>query len=455
MTKLRKYFGTDGIRGVVGKDPITPNFMLRLGYAAGKVFSKIHGLGASGRAKVLIGKDTRLSGYMLESALQSGLAAAGVDVLLAGPLPTPGVAYLTRVLRLSAGIVISASHNPYQDNGVKFFCAQGNKLSDTLEVEIEQYLAEGLDAVISGDIGKAKRVVDAVGRYTEFCKSTFPQALDLSGMRVVLDCAHGATYQVAPAVFRELGATVIVMGDEPDGVNINLNCGALYPEAVRERVLHEKADIGISFDGDGDRLMMVDAGGLIYDGDQLLYVIASHRKVGGQDGVVGTLMTNLAIENEFKKLNIPFLRSAVGDRYVHEKLIENNWVLGGEGSGHIICLDKHTTGDGIVSALQVLAALRQSQQTLAQCLAAVRLYPQLLHSIRLARKLNDGELVQIQEVAGVISEQLGLKYRVLVRESGTEPLLRIMVEGESKMVVKKAVKGLTDSIQTLIPQKTH
>jgi len=272
---------------------------------------------------------------------------------------------------------------------------------------------------------------------------------------VVLDCAHGATYQVAPAVFRELGATVTVMSDEPDGVNINLNCGALHPEAVRERVLHENADIGISFDGDGDRLMMVDAEGVIYDGDQLLYVIASHRKLDGQDGIIGTLMTNLAIENGFKRLNIPFMRSAVGDRYVYEKLIENNWVLGGEGSGHIICLDKHTTGDGIVSALQVLGALRQSNQTLAQCLSAVRLYPQLLHNIRLVRKLNDGELAQIQEVGGVISEQLGPKYRVLIRESGTEPLLRIMVEGESNTVVKKAIKGLADSIQALLPQKTH
>jgi|TARA_B110000305_G_scaffold56314_1_gene62209 phosphoglucosamine mutase len=455
VTALKKYFGTDGIRGAVGNDPITPDFMLRLGYAAGKVFSKTHASEAAGRTKVLIGKDTRLSGYMLESALQSGLAAAGVDVLLTGPLPTPGVAYLTRVLRLSAGIVITASHNPYQDNGVKFFSAQGSKLSDAVEFQIEQYLAQGLDAVISDDIGKAKRVVDSVGRYAEFCKSSFPQALDLSGMSVVLDCAHGATYQVAPAVFRELGATVTVMSDEPDGVNINLNCGALHPEAVRERVLHENADIGISFDGDGDRLMMVDAEGVIYDGDQLLYVIASHRKLDGQDGIIGTLMTNLAIENGFKRLNIPFMRSAVGDRYVYEKLIENNWVLGGEGSGHIICLDKHTTGDGIVSALQVLGALRQSNQTLAQCLSAVRLYPQLLHNIRLVRKLNDGELAQIQEVGGVISEQLGPKYRVLIRESGTEPLLRIMVEGESNTVVKKAIKGLADSIQALLPQKTH
>ena len=455
MTALRKYFGTDGIRGAVGNDPITPDFMLRLGYAAGKVFSKTRASEAAGRTKVLIGKDTRLSGYMLESALQSGLAAAGVDVLLTGPLPTPGVAYLTRVLRLSAGIVITASHNPYQDNGVKFFSAQGNKLSDVVEFQIEQYLAQGPDAVVSDDIGKAKRVVDSVGRYAEFCKSSFPQTLDLSGMRLVLDCAHGATYQVAPAVFRELGATVTVMGGEPDGININLNCGALHPEAVRDRVLHENADIGISFDGDGDRLIMVDAEGVIYDGDQLLYVIASHRKLGDQDGIVGTLMTNLAIENGFKSLNIPFLRSAVGDRYVYEKLIENNWVLGGEGSGHIICLDKHTTGDGIVSALQVLAALRQSQQTLAQCLSAVRLYPQLLHNIRLVRKLNDGELVQIQEVGGIISEQLGPKYRVLIRESGTEPLLRIMVEGESNTVVEKAIKALADSIQTLLPQKTH
>ena len=450
MTKLRKYFGTDGIRGLVGEDPITPNFMLRLGYAAGKVFSATHG---SGRAKVLIGKDTRLSGYMLESALQSGLAAAGVDVLLAGPLPTPGVAYLTRVLRLSAGIVMSASHNPYQDNGVKFFSAKGNKLSDAVELEIEQHLASGSDAVSSEDTGKAKRVVDAVGRYAEFCKSTFPQTLDLSGMRLVLDCAHGATYQVAPTVFRELGATISVIGDKPDGININLNCGALHPEAVRERVLHEKADIGISFDGDGDRLTMVDAKGVIYDGDQLLYVIAaSNLKSASQGGVVGTLMTNLAIENGFKDLNVPFVRSAVGDRYVHEKLIKNNWMLGGEGSGHIICLDKHTTGDGIIAALQVLAVLKQSQQTLEQSLSAVRLYPQLLHNLQLTRKLSDSALVRIQEMGNVISEQLGPKYRVLIRESGTEPLLRIMVEGESTAVVEKTVKGLADSIRMLLSE---
>ena len=450
MTISRKYFGTDGIRGVVGQDPITPEFMLRLGFAAGTVFSKRSSVDASSRAKVLIGKDTRLSGYMLESALQSGLAAAGVDVLLAGPLPTPGVAYLTRVLRLNAGIVISASHNPYQDNGVKFFSAEGNKLSDSTELDIEQHLIKGMDSVISEDIGKAKRVVDAVGRYTEFCKSTFPQNYDLSGMRIVLDCAHGATYQVAPAVFRELGATVIVMGDAPDGTNINLNCGTLFPDAVRERVCSEKADIGISFDGDGDRLTMVDADGTVFDGDQLLYVIASHRKSPNQGGVVGTLMTNLAIENGFKALNIPFVRSAVGDRYVHEKLIENQWVLGGEGSGHIICLDKHTTGDGIVSSLQVLAVLRESGVSLGQCLSSVELCPQILHNLPLKDNLNQEQIAQVRTLGDAAENRLGPEYRVLIRESGTEPLLRIMVEGRRVEIVQNAVQDLTESIGALI-----
>ncbi|MDA0361189.1 MAG: phosphoglucosamine mutase [Proteobacteria bacterium] len=450
MSVSRKYFGTDGIRGVVGEDPITPEFMMRLGYAAGKVFSKQPSADTSSRAKVLIGKDTRLSGYMLESALQSGLAAAGVDVLLAGPLPTPGVAYLTRVLRLNAGIVISASHNPYQDNGVKFFSSEGNKLSDSTELDIEQHLIKGMDGVISENIGKAKRVVDAVGRYAEFCKSTFPQNCDLSGMRIVLDCAHGATYQVAPAVFRELGATVIVMGDAPDGTNINLNCGTLFPDAVRERVFSEKADIGISFDGDGDRLTMVDADGTVFDGDQLLYVIASHRKLSDQGGVVGTLMTNLAIENGFKALNIPFVRSAVGDRYVHEKLIENQWVLGGEGSGHIICLDKHTTGDGLVSSLQVLAVLRERSVSLGQCLSSVELYPQILHNLRLKDKLNQGQIAQVKTLGEAVENHLGPEYRVLIRESGTEPLLRIMVEGRRLEIVQNAVQDLTQSIGALI-----
>ena len=450
MSKIRKYFGTDGIRGVVGEEPITPEFMMHLGFAAGKVFSKQSSADASGRAKVLIGKDTRLSGYMLESALQSGLAAAGVDILLAGPLPTPGVAYLTRVLRMNAGIVISASHNPFQDNGVKFFSAEGNKLSDSIELDIERHLIKGMDSVISEDIGKAKRVVDAVGRYTEFCKSTFPQNCDLSGMRIVLDCAHGATYQVAPAVFRELGATVIVMGDAPDGTNINLNCGTLYPNALRERVCSEKADIGISFDGDGDRLTMIDAEGTIFDGDQLLYVIASHRKMPNQGGVVGTLMTNLAIENGFKALNIPFVRSAVGDRYVYEKLIENRWVLGGEGSGHIICLDKHTTGDGIVSSLQVLAVLRERGQSLGQCLSSVDLYPQILHNLRLKDKLNQGQITEVKTLGDATQNRLGPEYRVLIRESGTESLLRIMVEGQRVDIVQAAIQDLTESIGTLI-----
>lgn len=452
MNKSRKYFGTDGIRGLVGEDPITPEFMLRLGFAAGNVFLRKSAPTSAGRVKVLIGKDTRLSGYMLESALQSGLAAAGVDVLLAGPLPTPGVAYLTRVLRLSAGIVISASHNPYQDNGVKFFSAQGNKLSDSIESDIEHQLNAGAEVITSEHIGKAKRVVDAVGRYTEFCKSTFPEEYDLSDLRIVVDCAHGATYQVAPAVFSELGATVIVIGNEPDGTNINSNCGTLYPTAIRERVLQEKADIGISFDGDGDRLTMVDGLGTIFDGDQLLYAVASHKKSKNQGGVVGTLMTNLAIENGFKGLNIPFVRSAVGDRYVYEKLIENGWVLGGEGSGHMICLDKHTTGDGIISALQVLAVLRESQKSLAQCLSSIELYPQLLHNIRLENKLNERQMTRVQASGEATAKRLGSKYRVLIRASGTEPLLRVMVEGECEDVVAEAVEGLSHAIELVIKE---
>ena len=450
MTGIRKYFGTDGIRGRVGEDPITPDFMLRLGYAAGKVFSKNLDPDKGQHPQVLIGKDTRLSGYMLESALQSGFSAAGVDVLLAGPLPTPGVALLTRVMRLNAGVVVSASHNPYQDNGIKFFSAQGDKLADSVELEIEENLNHSPGSQVSSDLGKAKRVVDAVGRYAEFCKSTFPQDLDLSGMHIVLDCAHGATYQVAPTVFKELGASVSLIGNEPNGTNINDNCGALHPNAVRDRVRLENADIGISFDGDGDRLMMVDSEGLIYDGDQLLYVIAANSKEGRAGGVVGTVMTNLAIENAFKTLKIPFLRSAVGDRYVHEKLRQKEWTLGGEGSGHIICLDKHTTGDGIVSSLQVLAALRRSQQSLAQCLSSIVLYPQVLNNIRIENKLTDIQFACAQNFGKKLSVKLGSEYRVLIRESGTEPLLRVMVEGEDGYSVDQAVKELVEEIRSIL-----
>ena len=447
---VKKFFGTDGIRGVVGKDPITPEFMVRLGFAAGKVFAAKGGSGKpEGKATVLIGKDTRLSGYMLESALQSGLAAAGADILLAGPIPTPGVAYLTRALRLNAGIVISASHNPYQDNGIKFFSSEGKKLPDAIELEIESFLDRSTDLPYSQDTGKARRVTDASGRYVEFCKQTFPDTLSLTGKKIVLDCAHGATYQVAPTVFRELGAEVVVIGAEPDGMNINRDCGALHPEALIKTVLSEKADFGVAFDGDGDRLMMIDSNGRLFDGDQLLYVIARSKSHDGK-GVVGTLMTNLAIENALNSLGIDFVRSAVGDRYVHEKLVEKQWVTGGEGSGHILCLDKHTTGDGIVSALQVISALLESQSALADTFRGIELYPQVLRNIRLAATIEPSVFAEIEEIGDHASDQLGANYRVLLRRSGTEPLLRVMVEGPDQDIVDVEVKKLVNEIERVL-----
>jgi len=446
----KKFFGTDGIRGVVGQDPITPEFMVRLGFAAGKVFAAKGGSGKpEGKATVLIGKDTRLSGYMLESALQSGLAAAGADILLAGPIPTPGVAYLTRALRLNAGIVISASHNPYQDNGIKFFSSEGKKLPDAIELEIEGFLDRSTDLPYSQDTGKARRVTDASGRYVEFCKQTFPDTLSLTGKKIVLDCAHGATYQVAPSVFRELGAEVVVIGAEPDGMNINRDCGALHPEALIKTVLREKADFGVAFDGDGDRLMMIDSNGRLFDGDQLLYVIARSKSHDGK-GVVGTLMTNLAIENALNSLGIDFVRSAVGDRYVHEKLVEKQWVTGGEGSGHILCLDKHTTGDGIVSALQVLSVLCDKKQSLSQSLDGVELYPQVLKNVRLESSVSAEQFSRAKNLGEKSGEKLGERYRVLIRQSGTEPLIRIMVEGEDLSKVTQASAELEAGVRSIL-----
>ena len=446
----KKFFGTDGIRGVVGQDPITPEFMVRLGFAAGKVFAAKGGSGKpEGKATVLIGKDTRLSGYMLESALQSGLAAAGADILLAGPIPTPGVAYLTRALRLNAGIVISASHNPYQDNGIKFFSSEGKKLPDAIELEIESFLDRSTDLPYSQDTGKARRVTDASGRYVEFCKQTFPDTLSLTGKKIVLDCAHGATYQVAPSVFRELGAEVVVIGAEPDGMNINRDCGALHPEALIKTVLSEKADFGVAFDGDGDRLMMIDSNGRLFDGDQLLYVIARSKSHDGK-GVVGTLMTNLAIENALNSLGIDFVRSAVGDRYVHEKLVEKQWVTGGEGSGHILCLDKHTTGDGIVSALQVLSVLCDKKQSLSQSLDGVELYPQVLKNVRLESSVSAEQFSRAKNLGEKSGEKLGERYRVLIRQSGTEPLIRIMVEGEDLSKVTQASAELEAGVRSIL-----
>ena len=387
----RKYFGTDGVRGRVGEEPITPEFVMHLGYAAGKV---LVGEGRAHRSgdhpAVLIGKDTRISGYMLESALQAGLSAAGVDVYLAGPMPTPAVAYLTRALRLSAGIVISASHNSFEDNGIKFFSADGDKLPDITERAIEARLEEPIACAPSAKLGKAWRVNDAAGRYIEFCKSTFPNALDLRGLKLVLDCAHGATYHIARHVFHELGADVVAIGNQPDGLNINEGCGAVHPEGLRRAVREHGAQYGIAFDGDGDRLVMVDGAGNTYDGDQLLYVIAAHRQRLGTlaGGVVGTQMTNLALEHALGRLGIPFARAKVGDRYVLELLLEKGWILGGENSGHIICLDKHTTGDGIVSALQVLWAVRESGQALAALASPVELYPQILINVRVPERFD-------------------------------------------------------------------
>jgi len=443
----RKYFGTDGIRGKVGNVPITPEFVLRLGYAAGKVLTRT-GKGAE-RPAVLIGKDTRVSGYMLESALEAGLAAAGVDVLLVGPMPTPGVAYLTRALRLSAGIVISASHNPYDDNGIKFFSGNGAKLPDKVETAIEAELARPLQCKKSAQLGKARRIEDAVGRYIEFCKSTFPTHLDLRGLSLVVDSAHGACYHIAAHVFHELGADVAEIGNEPDGYNINAACGATHPQALQEAVKTHRADFGIALDGDGDRLVMVDASGVLYDGDQLLYVIASHRKKRHRlkGGVVGTLMTNLGTEHALDRLKIPFARARVGDRYVLEMLQARGWELGGENSGHIVCLDRHTTGDGIISALQVLGALRDAQTTLAKAAAAVKLYPQLLVNVRTERQFDFGSDRDVRQMVAKAEAALDASGRVLLRASGTEPVIRVMVEGKSRGAVECWANAIADAVR--------
>jgi phosphoglucosamine mutase len=435
----RKYFGTDGVRGRVGEYPITPQFVMHLGYAAGKVLARAdHTQGE--RSALLIGKDTRISGYMLESALEAGLIAAGIDVYLAGPIPTPAVAYLTRALRLQAGVVISASHNPFEDNGIKFFSGDGMKLPDEVELAIEAELENPMQSNPSDSLGKAKRIDDAVGRYIEFCKSTFPADMNLRGLKIVVDSAHGATYHIARNVFHELGADVIAIGAQPDGKNINDGYGATAPANLRKAVVENKAHIGLALDGDGDRLIMVDAEGKLYDGDQLLYIIAKQRQALGkmQGGVVGTLMTNLAFEHAMQKLGIPFARAKVGDRYVMELLQQKGWQLGGENSGHIICLDKHSTGDGIVSALQVLHALRMKQQTLAQATHDLVMYPQVLINVRVTGKA--AELLALPAVKAIVIEAeraLNGKGRVLLRPSGTEPLLRVMVEGEDGNLVKQ------------------
>ncbi|MBI3222334.1 MAG: phosphoglucosamine mutase [Nitrosomonadales bacterium] len=446
----RKYFGTDGVRGRVGEHPITPQFVMHLGYAAGKVLASAeHTRGE--RPGVLIGKDTRISGYMLESALEAGLIAAGIDVYLAGPVPTPAVAYLTRALRLQAGIVISASHNPFEDNGIKFFSGSGTKLPDETERAIEAELDNPMQTNASAGLGKAKRIDDAAGRYIEFCKSTFPAEMNLRNLKIVVDSAHGATYHIAANVFHELGADVIAIGAQPDGQNINDGYGATAPENLQKAVLEHNADIGIALDGDGDRLVMADSSGKLYDGDQLLYVIARHRQAQGrlQGGVVGTLMTNLSFEHAMQRLGIPFQRAKVGDRYVMEQLQQQHWQLGGENSGHIICLDKHSTGDGIVSALQVLHALRANAQTLAEATGDLHMYPQVLINVRVAKGADCLTHERIQAAVLDAERVLNGKGRVLLRPSGTEPLLRVMVEGEERSLVEQSAQRIADVVRAL------
>lgn len=444
MTK--KYFGTDGIRGKVGEHPITPDFVMRLGYAAGKVLTSVSGNLAKGaHPAVLIGKDTRISGYMLEAALEAGLSAAGVDVLLTGPMPTPAVAHLTRALRAQAGIVISASHNPYYDNGIKFFSSEGAKLGDDIEHAIEAELDKPMQVMESAMLGKARRIDDAAGRYIEFCKSTFPNDMDLRGLKIILDCAHGATYHVAPNVFHELGAEIISIGNKPDGLNINEQVGSTHPQALQKAVLEYQADLGIAFDGDGDRVMMVDAHGNLLDGDQLLYIIALglHAKGELKGGVAGTLMTNLALEHALQKNNIPFARAKVGDRYVLELLNEKKWLLGGENSGHILTLDKHSSGDAIIAALQVLHALIISGKTLADLRADLVLYPQVLINVATAKKVDLNRHDQIQAAVKIAEKELAGRGRVLLRASGTEPKIRVMVEGEDGALVKKLAEDIS------------
>jgi len=446
----RRYFGTDGVRGKVGEAPITPELVMHLGYAAGKVLARADHRPAGGEPPaVLIGKDTRISGYMLESALQAGLSAAGVDIYLCGPMPTPAVAYLTRALRLSAGIVISASHNLFEDNGIKFFSASGDKLPDAVEQEIEARLVDPIVTASSAELGKARRLNDAAGRYIEFCKSTFPTELDLRGIKLVVDCAHGATYHVAPPVFHELGADVTPIGNQPDGLNINLECGATRPQALCAAVQAQQADLGLALDGDGDRLIMCDANGRLYDGDQLLYAIVRER-LGERTlkgGVVGTLMTNFALEQELKRLAVPFERAAVGDRYVLEKLKERGWQLGGENSGHIICLDKHTTGDGIISALQVLHALQASQTSLAALVGDLQLMPQVLVNVRVQRGVDLRKDPLVQEAVAAAEAALAGAGRVLLRPSGTEPVIRVMVEGASEPQVRALAQSIAAAIE--------
>lgn len=441
----RKYFGTDGIRGRVGEGAVTAEFMLKLGWAAGKVFNQ------KGHNKILIGKDTRISGYMFESALEAGLSAAGVDVYLLGPMPTPGIAYLTRTFHAQAGIVISASHNSFEDNGIKFFSAQGTKLPDDIEAAIEAMLDEPMVTVSPDKLGKAKRIEDAAGRYIEFCKSTFPNEYDLHGLKIVLDCAHGATYHIAPSVFTELGAEVVSIGDKPDGLNINKGVGSTSPAALQAAVVEHQADLGIAFDGDGDRVAMVDKEGRLLDGDDLLYIIATDMQAQGTlcGGVVGTLMSNFGLEKAFAELDIPFTRAKVGDRYVMAELKGNDWRVGGENSGHIVCQHVQTTGDGIVSALQVMAAVARSGKSLSELLAPLNKLPQILVNVR----LGNASAADVQNAPSVkakiteVEQALEGRGRLLLRPSGTEPLIRVMTEGENEAEVTALAEGLAEIIK--------
>lgn len=437
----KKYFGTDGIRGKVGEHPITADFLLKLGWAAGQVFAN------QGHDFVLVGKDTRISGYMFESALEAGLTAAGVDAHLLGPMPTPGVAYLTRTLRAQAGIVISASHNPYYDNGVKFFSVHGTKLPDEIEQEIERYIDSPMTTVESSCLGKAKRIADAAGRYIEFCKASVPARLDFDGLRIVVDCANGATYHIAPHVFSEIGAEVVSIGVEPNGLNINDECGTTKPQKLTDAVLAYRADLGIALDGDGDRLIMVDHKGEIVDGDELIYIIAKSKLEANEltGPVIGTLMTNFGMELALKQLGINLLRANVGDRYVMELLVENKGILGGENSGHIICLDKTTTGDGIIAALQVMAEMQRTGKNLHELKSGMTKFPQVLLNIKMKTKPDlDGEA--IQKAVKDIEKKLGNTGRVLLRASGTEPLIRVMVEGENEDKVIEYANKLADQV---------
>nr|WP_298059657.1 phosphoglucosamine mutase [uncultured Halomonas sp.] len=446
----RRYFGTDGIRGTVGESPITADFMLKLGWAAGQVLRR-----DKGRTRVLIGKDTRISGYMFESALEAGLSAAGVDVSLLGPMPTPGIAYLTRTFRADAGIVISASHNPFDDNGIKFFSAEGKKLPDETEDRIEAMLEMPLTTAAAAQLGKATRIDDAAGRYIEFCKSTLPDRLSLHGLNIVLDCANGATYHIAPSVFRELGADVTTIGTTPDGLNINQEVGSTHPAALSAAVIQQKADLGIAFDGDGDRVLLVDSDGREVDGDDILYLIARDRHERGllEGGVVGTLMSNFGLGMALDKLGIPFERAKVGDRFVMERMTANGWELGGESSGHIMCGHVQTTGDGIVSALQVLALMMREQKSLPDLLKEFEKVPQALVNVRLPAGINAKEVMgsaPLQQAVAALEHELGDQGRVLLRPSGTEPLIRVMVEGRAHLDVEQLARTLAGQVQALL-----